>query len=265
MRGVLYLASAFVLIAGLPLTLLPADTATWFAWTIQPPLTAATLGACYWAACWLEFTAAQARSWVGARIAVPGVLVFTTLTNLPTLQNVDSFHLDRVQAWIWIATYLVVPPLLLLVLVLQSRVPGTDPPRDQPLQPLLRGGLAVLAVGFLTYGLALMVAPAAAGTLWPWALNPVTGTYRSFTEPYLGAWLLGLGVVAAQGAWEADHRRLRPVFPSMALLGLLQGAALLRYGAPFEAHRASGVTYIAVVLFLIVLGAAGVALSPRTR
>ena len=109
-RGLLYVAGIFVLIAGLPLYVLSEDTATWFAWTIDPPLTAAFLGACYWAACVLEIQSARARSWAEARVAVPGVLAFTALTNLPTLQNMDSYHLDRVQAWVWIGTYLLVPP-----------------------------------------------------------------------------------------------------------------------------------------------------------
>ena len=263
MRGLLYVASAFVLIAGLPLYVLSADTATWFAWTIDPPLTAATLGACYWAAGLLEFLGARARNWADARVAVPGVLAFTALTNLPTLQNMDSYHLDRVQAWVWIGTYLIVPPLMLILLRLQYKLPGGDPPRSAPLQPFLRLGLGLLALGFLVYGLALMLVPSDAGALWPWALNPANATYKRFTEPYLGAWLLGLGLVAAQGAWEADHMRLRPVFPAMALLGLLQAGALLRYGSVLDTSRPSAWIYLGTLLFLMVLGTVGIALRPR--
>ena len=66
MRGLLYVAGVFVLIAGLPLYVLSEDTATWFAWTIDPPLTAAFLGACYWAACVLEILSARGRPWAEA-------------------------------------------------------------------------------------------------------------------------------------------------------------------------------------------------------
>lgn len=263
MRWLLAIAAGFVFIAGVPLFLLATDTQTWFAWTIDPPLTAATLGACYWAAGLIELRSAHATSWANARVAVPGVLLFTTLTNLPTLQNVDSFHLDMAQAWVWIGTYLLVPPLLAGAWYLQAKVPGGDPPRDAPLQPVLRAGLGALAAGFLTYGAALMFAPEAAGAGWPWPLNPAESTYQAFTEPYLGAWLLGLGAVAGQATWENDHGRVAPVFPAMLLLGLLQAIALARYGAVLDATSLSGAIYLAGVAYLVVLGGLGMALRPR--
>ena len=58
MRRLLYVNSALVLVIGIPLSLLPARTGTFFAWTIHPPLTAAALGAGYWASFVLELLSA---------------------------------------------------------------------------------------------------------------------------------------------------------------------------------------------------------------
>ncbi len=80
MRLILLAASILVLSAGLDLTLLTEQTATYFAWTIQSSMTAAFLGAGYLASFLLEFLAYREKTWANARIAVPSVLIFTTLT-----------------------------------------------------------------------------------------------------------------------------------------------------------------------------------------
>ncbi len=262
MRAVLYMAAAFVLIAGLPLYVFSTETARYFAWTVDPPLTAATLGACYWAAGLAEWNSARARNWTEGRVAVLGVLAFTTLTNIPTFQNIDSYNLGRWQAWVWIATYLAVPPLLGWMWVQQRKIPGSDPEKAAPLPIFLVGGLAVVATTFLAYGLALMLFPQQAGALWPWTLNPEGSTYKSFTEPYFGCWLVGLGLVTARATWEADYHRNRPVFAPLLLLGILQGGALWRYGEMLHGGLSSAI-WIGGILFVTLLGATGVLLSPR--
>ncbi len=94
MRTILYVASALVFLAGFQLFILTDQTATYFAWTIAPSLTAATLGAAYWASVPVEFLAARRPTWATARVAVPGVWVFTTLTLIVTLVHIDRFHLS---------------------------------------------------------------------------------------------------------------------------------------------------------------------------
>src|SRR5947208_14278072 len=80
MRWLLYAASTLVFLAGLQLTVFPEQTDTYFAWTITPPLTAAFLGAAYWAAVPVELIAARQKIWPRARVAVPAIWAFTTLT-----------------------------------------------------------------------------------------------------------------------------------------------------------------------------------------
>lgn len=73
MRYMLFVAGVLVFVAGFQLFVLTEHTDRFFAWTIGFPLSAAFLGAGYWAAAVLEFLAARERAWVNARPAVPAV------------------------------------------------------------------------------------------------------------------------------------------------------------------------------------------------
>ena len=159
MRGLLALAGLLVIGAGIPLFILSDTTADHFAWTIQPALTAAALGATYWGSAVIELVASRATSWAQARVAVPGVLAFTALMNIPIFENFESYHLDRPAAWAWIATYLIVPAVMGGVLWHQLKQPGGDPPRERRLPLPLRGLVALQGVGMLAFGVALLAMP----------------------------------------------------------------------------------------------------------
>src|SRR5439155_630339 len=63
MRYLLYAASVLVFLAGFQLTVFTAQTGAYFAWTVLPPITAAFLGAAYWAAVPVEVLAAREATW----------------------------------------------------------------------------------------------------------------------------------------------------------------------------------------------------------
>lgn len=135
--GMRRLLIAFALLTLLGFTALfvgSTQTERAFAWTIDPPLTAAFLGAGYGAGCVLVLLALRARAWVHARVAVVTVLVFMLLTLVATLLHLDRLHfaspelLARAAAWFWTAVYVVVPVAMLALLPLQERVPGGDRP-----------------------------------------------------------------------------------------------------------------------------------------
>jgi hypothetical protein len=247
MRVLLVVAGVLVLLAGVQLYLGPTRTDTWFAWTIGAPMTAVFLGASYWAAAVIEWVAASRRSWADARIAVPGVFVFTTLTLVVTLVHLGAFHLGpenapatRAVTWAWITVYAAVPVLMATLWWRQARVTGPDPPRTAPLSALLRGTLVAQAAVLLPAGTWLLLAPTSAATWWPWPLTPLTGRA-------IGAWLVSLGVVAAHGLVERDAVRFRPAAAGSVAFLVLQVVALARFG---DALRGGAST----VGYLVVLG-----------
>ncbi len=265
MRRLLLAAAGLVFLAGVQLFLLSDHTETLFAWTVHPPLTAAFLGALYWAAGLLEWHAARSGTWAGARIAVPGVLAFTLLTNVPTWLNLDQYHLDSPAAWAWIGVYAVVPWIFLWALVAQRTHGFAAPTRQYPLPAVLRHLLGGAGVVFLVGGTALLASPDQAGLGWPWDLSPQVGSYTRFSEPYMGCWGIGLGVVAAHAWWEDDLVRLRPLWPAMIATALLCAVAALRYHAAVSWRHPSTEVMALGLCGLLGLGVWGELLTRRQR
>ncbi len=254
MHWLLYAASALVFLAGFQLFALTEQTATTFAWTIANPLTAATLGAAYWSSVPVEFLAARERTWAKARIAVPGVWAFTTLTLIVTLVHYGTFHfaspdaLPRAAAYFWLAIYASVPAAMIVAALLQRRIRGRDPPRERVLPRWLRGIFIVTGTGMAATGIALFLFPDAIRPSWPWTLTTLTARA-------IGAWLCALGVITFHGLLENDLKRLRPFGAGLTFFGVLELTALARYPSAMDWGLPAAWLY---VLFLAVLVPTGI-------
>ncbi len=264
MRLILLAASILVLSAGLDLTLLTEQTATSFAWTIQSFMTAAFLGAGYLASFILEFLAYKEKTWANARVAVPSVFLFTTLTLVATLLHLDKFHLNNpvvsavVAAYLWLAIYIAVPIALLILLIYQIRLHGLTPKRKATLYTWMRLVLAAQGTIMLVTGITLFISPATASTFWPWALTPLTSRA-------IGAWLIGIGVIALHMTWENDHVRNRIAYISYAVLGILQAVSLVRYAGEVNWSMAGSWVYLLFVISIIPIGLYGWKASRQTK
>jgi hypothetical protein len=227
-RAILYIASGLVLTMGIILYFLSDFTETYFAWTIGIPLTASFLGAGYLASFLLEFMAARESIWARGRIAVPAVLLFTSLTFIITLIHLDKFHLDTensltlVITWAWILVYAVVPVIMSGILIQQLRTQGISPPIHTALPLWFRLIMGTQGAVMLLLGLGLLLMPESFAPLWAWIVPPLAARA-------IGAWLIGLGVAAIQSVIENDWLRVRPAMISYMLYGFLQVVNLLRY------------------------------------
>lgn len=262
MRSLLVLAGVLVLLAGVQLFVFPLRTDEWFAWTISPPLTAVFLGASYWSSAAVEWSAATRRTWGEARVAVPGVFVFTTLTLVVTLVHLDRFHLGaehslatRAVTWAWIAIYAVVPVLMAVLWWRQHRMPHPDLPRARPLPGAMRWTLWLQTAVLVPVGLLLLLVPVAVASSWPWEITDLTGRA-------IGAWLVSLGVVAAHSLHEADVSRVVPAAVGSLAFVVLQAVALLRHGSDLEAG-AGAVAYLALLATFLVTGTVTLVRRPR--
>lgn len=257
MRVMLFIASGLVFAAGVQLFVLTEMTERYFAWTIRPPLTAAFLGAAYWSSCIIELVAARERTWARARTAIPAVLLFTTLTLIVTLIHRDRFHFGAPSGpetifatWVWLAIYAFVPIAMTILLVRQLRAPGVDAPRLAPMPDWLRAAIAAQATVMLVVGGVLLVAPQAVIPIWPWLLTALTGRA-------VGAWLLGLGIAAAQVVWENDFARSQMVSQSSIAFGLLELIALARYPRSLDWTRPGAWVYLFFILSIAAVGLYG--------
>lgn len=250
LRRFYWLAAVLVSSVGVFLFLLSADTARLFAWTIRPPLTAAFLGANYWAAFFLAVLTARERVWANARLTYSVSVVFITLTMVATLLHLDKFKFDNVNGWLWTIVYVSIPPLLLVLIVFQLRLPGSDPPRLQPLEAWLFPLVAVQLVAALAVGASLFLVPSSASHLWPWTLTPLTSRA-------VGAWLLALAAGLAATIYERDWRRIRVAVPTFFAMPVLQAVALARFSGPVDWGAMSLWLYLVYLVSLFVLGGYG--------
>jgi hypothetical protein len=254
MRLNLLIGSALPALAGLSLFVGTNDTDRYSAWTIDSAITAAFIGGAYWAGFVLTFVSGLERVWAYARVAIPAVTLFTVCGLLSTLLHDDRFHTDSGRAvtqavtWLWLVPYFAGLAFLLLVIVLQLRAPGGDPPRVARLPGWLRAVLAVQALALVGVGLALFIAPLDVATdIWPWKLTPLTGRV-------VGAWLMALGVGAAQVIVENDWRRSRAAAFSYAVFGALELVVLARYSDEVDFGQTRTVVYVVGIVSILLVG-----------
>jgi hypothetical protein len=264
MRRMLFIASILVLTIGVSLYVLTERTDTYFAWTIAFPFTAAFLGAGYWTSFVIELLASRERVWAQARVAVPAVWVFTTLTLIITIIHLDRFHFNAPEpytvfgTWVWLVVYASVPLVVGVLFIRQLRVASIDPPIIAALPAWYRAGLVAQGAVMLIVGVVMILTPATMIPLWPWPLTPLTCQA-------VGAWGVGLGIAATHAALENDWFRLRPFVMSHPLFAVLQFVNLLRYPQALSWQQASAWLYLALIASILFLGAYGLWMNRRVN
>ncbi|HEY3438662.1 MAG TPA: hypothetical protein VGK35_13320 [Actinotalea sp.] len=271
-RGVRVVLGAFCALTAAGFTALFAlsgQTDETFAWTIQPPATAAFLGAGYGAGFVLSVLALRSADWAQVRVPYLTVLTFTWLTTIATALHADRLHmvtpgngpLAAPAAWFWVAVYVVVP-VAMLVTVLRptdGRAPAGDVSASATAVPFprwLAAMLGVIGVLLLGVGTALYLAPSTAGALWPWALTP-------FTSRAVAAWLIAFGVAVALCLRDGDLARLRVATAAASVFAALQLVTVVRFADEVDGS-ASMAVYVLTMVCLGIAGLTGWALGRPT-
>jgi hypothetical protein len=265
MRALLLAFSLLTALAVVALFVLATATDRFFAWTIEPPLTAALLGAGYAAGCVLVVLSLRDPVWAHSRLAVLTILAFTLLTLAATLLHLDRFHLQeefaglpwlaRAAAWFWLGVYVVIPLTMVVALVRQERAPGRDPVPGHPVPVVLRVALAVEAALLLAVGGTLWVAPSTATSLWPWPLTPLTARV-------VAAWLVAFGLATALAALTGDLARLRTSAVAYTVFGVLVLVALARFPDTVDWSGVPAWVLLGTALAIVATGAAGWLTAP---
>jgi hypothetical protein len=268
MRALLIAFCVLTALAVGALFVMAERTDDFFAWTIQPPLTAAFLGAGYAAGFVLVVLSLRDPVWVDSRVAVLTILAFVVLTLVATLIHIDRFHfmdefaasgfLAKAAAWFWLGVYIVIPVAMLALLVLQERAPGIDPPMRRPVPLVLRVALALESLVLTVTGIALYVVPTTAERLWPWALTPLTARV-------VAAWLIAFGLATALASVAGDLRRLRTAAIAYTVFGIMVIASEIRFFATLDWDDPPTITFALMSVAVVATGAAGWFLSPAPR
>jgi hypothetical protein len=261
---VLYgLVLPLLFIAGVQLFILSAQTETYFAWTFAAPIAAAFLGAGYWAAMFHAYIGARGRAWATVRTSLPAALTATGLLSITTFLHLDKFHLasplllTRFVTWVWIAVYVLVPPILAIAWIIQSRLPGAHMKGQNPLPAWIRAGFGVLAAFALFLGLGLFLVPERMAALWPWPVTPLAARAVS-------SWMCAFGVACTSLVFENDLRNGAGTCASLFAFCLLQLIVVARYAAAIDWGRPLSIVYL-LFLFLGALITGANLLANRKR
>lgn len=244
-------------IAGVQLFVLSEQTQTYFAWTIPLALTAAFMGAGYWAALAYAYSLFRNPGWDRARASIPAAFTATTLLLVATLLHLDQFHLDspalitRFVTWVWIAVYVVTPPIFLYFLVTQFRKGGKEDATPPAFRDWVRGGFYLLAAFGLITGILLFFFPNTIIPLWPWPLTPLASRA-------VGAWMTTFGVAAATLAWQNDRVNGSGALATLLAFCILQLVVLLRY--PASVDVANPLAWGFILFLLLGMAASGAGL-----
>lgn len=250
LRWFFVVAAALAFVAGILLFVLATETDRFFSWTIEPPLTAAFLGAAYWAACVLLAWAARESTWERARAVLPPVFIIAVLLLGATLIRLDKFDMESLFGWFWLIVYIVVPPLLVYLIVEQVREAGPVPRGSGSLPVAARVCLAAQGAAMVGIGGALFVFPESADAAWPWTLTPLTAQA-------IGAFLVGFGIAAGWALVEADIDRLRGPARAYATLGVLELAAVAIHSDDLTASGLGTAIYVAFWVTVLATGTYG--------
>jgi uncharacterized integral membrane protein len=241
-RWVAIVVLPFLVAAVLLLYLLAADTETFFAWTINPPLTAMLLGSAYVGGIWYFGQVVLQDRWHRVKYGFPAVLAFATLLAIATLVHWDRFHFGHISFVTWATLYLVTPGLTLGALLANWR---TDDHRfeesDARIPLAARLVLAAVGLAALGMGLTLFAAPAVAIPVWGWELTPLTSRVVGavLTLPgVVNAWLL------VDGRWSAFRWMLQAQLVSLAFMAL----ALLLSGGALQWSRFMAPAFVAMIV-----------------
>jgi hypothetical protein len=223
-----------VFIAGVQLFVLSTRTGDYFAWAIGAPISAAYLGAGYWASLIYLILAFRTREWQRARALWIMILTLGVVTLFVTLRDLGAFHIGRgpwtaqLAAWAWLTVYVSIPVISLAIILLQERRGGAAEYAVRfPLLAWVRGLFLILAIVYTVLGFGLLVAPSVFNSVWPWPVPRLPAGA-------IGAWLL----TAAAAAWwtlrEGDWYRVRFTVLTYIAFYVLQILAAVRFSSFFS-------------------------------
>ena len=220
----------------------PQETATNFAWPIRPVVTAALFGAIYFSALPLMLVGVFSRVWEHTRVLVLPAAVFTAAMLIPTFLHWDRFATGSVSFAIWLASYVLPPPIFLACYIWQqkrSQPVGFGVTR--PLPGFERAFLSANGAVLIVFAIAVMLFPSVLQAIAPFAFTPLTA--RAFAGYVTLVALLQISM-----ALENDWQRIRLATVMLIPLPFAIVFQLVRFG--------SGVqwTNVALWLFLLDLG-----------
>jgi hypothetical protein len=199
----------------------PGETERWWAWPIDPDLTALVMGAGYASGAYFFVRVLTTRSWRSVTLGFLPIAGFTWFMLLATVLHWDRFTPAHPAFVTWTILYAVTPILVPVVWAInRPRDPGREPGElllPHPARVALAAGGAVV----LLLAVSMMATPTALVDRWPWQLSPLTARVISSYLVLSGGSLVAL-------AWDARWRCAKVLTETFALGAGLLALAVVR-------------------------------------
>ncbi|MDX8351275.1 hypothetical protein [Cognatiyoonia sp. IB215182] len=187
----------------------PANSASNFAWSIQPPVTAAMIGGFYLAIAPILILGIFARSWERVRVVVIPALVFTAMLLVATWLHWASFRHGTPAFWLWYVSYFT-PPFAFGILYLLQWRRQQAVPNHQPMIVAFRSLLILLGLLITAEGLYTFVNPAHFMAPQAFVITPLTART-------IAGWMTAVGLILLFSAAEGAFERVRIGAPFLIL------------------------------------------------
>lgn len=200
-RAVAWLVIPFLLAAFVILYVDGRHTADWFAWEIGSRLTTALMGAGYLGGAYFFLRVALGRQWRAVHAGFLPVVAFTVAMLLATLVHWEAFLTGNWPFWVWLALYVLAPPLVALAWWRNRR---TDPglqAGDRLVPSWLRAAMGVAGGVLLVLALIAFALPELLISRWPWTLSLLTSRIMAGWHAVLGVGALALATDSRWRAW----------------------------------------------------------------
>ena len=225
------------------LYILPGATAKYWAWEIQPEMSAAWVGAGYTFGALAIWTILIIGRFQKLFIPITATWTLSTVMLIATLLHLERFFLDKVQFWVWFIIYLGLPIALPIAWYLNRRR-AIPPQPDEMRLPQSLVNIALIASAFeYLLGFILLVSPSTAASFWPWQLTPLMSRVIS-------GWVLFIATGALCLAFERRYAVYREFLPQVGIWFALIFIAGLRHINNFDFSRPASYIFFAVFAIL---------------
>jgi hypothetical protein len=227
--------AVLTIISGPLLYLYPGGTAQYWAWEVQPEMSAVWLGAGYTFGAMSLLTLLFIGPFQKLFVSLLAIWPFSCAMLFATVIHIDRFFVDRLTFWIWLITYIILPFAFPAIWLLNKKqaIPHQGDELQFPKNSAYIAGL--ISFGLFLLAAVLIFNPAMAASFWPWNLTPLMSRV-------IGGWILALAASALSLVFERRYLAYRELMFEAGLWLVLILIGGWRYSEQFDFSRPS--TYI---------------------